>query len=277
MRMAVIGSAGLLALMALSGRASADVVVSPEQAAQGDGANVTLSVTNDSTTAAVTKVELDLPEQYPIAEVYPLSTEAWAPAQTYRDIDEAVQTLHGISQNQVTSSIIWTTMPGQELRPGQTTKLSAAIGPLPTTTDKLVLAVHVTYSDGKVLDRPALAIALQKGTGVAHDHDGAPVDGLDDTAQQPGDSSTGTYLPWVLGVLVLIAVLTAFSLLRQRKADKVPVTAKPAKARDTYKTDLSKVRKASPRKAAEEEPSEDGEEEADTPVLSSASGRSGSP
>ena len=240
--MAVIGSAGLLALLGLSGRASADVVVSPSQAAQGDGANVTLSVTNDSAAATITKVRLELPADYPIAEVYPLSTDAWAPAQEYRDIDESVQPLHGISQNQVTSAITWATMPGQELQPGQTNKLSAAIGPLPPTTDKLVLAVHVTYSDGKVLDRPALTIALQMGTGVAHDHDGAPADGLDDTARQStGTGSTGTYLPWVLGVLVLIAVLTAFSLLRQRKSDA------KAPAERTYMSDLSNLRKASPR------------------------------
>src|SRR4051794_12301940 len=82
---------GLLALLGIAlpaAPAAADVAVTPTGAVQGGGADVTLSITNESPTASITAVEVQLPAETPIAEVYPLSVADWAPALTYAKVDK---------------------------------------------------------------------------------------------------------------------------------------------------------------------------------------------
>ncbi len=146
-RLAVPAAAAAVIMGLAAPAAAADVTISPNTAEQGTGINVDIAVTNDSPSTAITKVGLTLPADHPIAEVYPLSAEDWAPALTNRKLDPPMKGLHGSLLDQATATVTWTAMPGKALQPGRTAHLRVAMGPLPET-DRLDLTVQPTYADG---------------------------------------------------------------------------------------------------------------------------------
>jgi hypothetical protein len=230
LRAAVTGAATLAAAAMLSSAspASAKVALLPVTAPQGDAANLTFRVTNDSPTSAVNRIEVQLPADQPIAEVYPLSTDNWAPSTTTRPVAKPVQPLHGLDPlTEAPASVIWQTMPGLELKPGASADLTIVAGPLPNAP-QLVVTVLVTHVDGTV-EKPSVVIPLTAGTGAAsHAHDGGQPAAAPTT---PAGTESGIpYGRWVLAILVLLAGLTIFSLIRQRKPSTPEETSKDKKA-----------------------------------------------
>src|SRR4051794_31098673 len=75
--------------------AAADVPVPPTPARQGDEADLTFRVIEDRPGARTVKVEVQLPDAAPVAEVYPLSDPDWAAKITYRQLSHPVQAGHG--------------------------------------------------------------------------------------------------------------------------------------------------------------------------------------
>ena len=69
-RVAAVGAGAAVALLGLGSPASADVSLLPTPTTQGGAANLTFRVTNDSAVATVNRIEIRLPEDNPIAEVY---------------------------------------------------------------------------------------------------------------------------------------------------------------------------------------------------------------
>lgn len=137
--------------------ALADVSVSPTSAVQGSGENVTFHVTN-SGTQPIGTVRLTLPADTPVAEVYPLSVDDWAPKIEMRTLSTSLATIHGdTTTSQATSAITWIAMPGLALAPGKATDLTIAIGPLPTLSSMRFTLV-TTYTDGKT--GPAMSPAV---------------------------------------------------------------------------------------------------------------------
>ncbi len=236
-RVAAVGAGAAVALLGLGSPASADVSLLPTPTTQGGAANLTFRVTNDSAVATVNRIEIRLPEDNPIAEVYPLSADDWAPAITTRTLAEPLQSVHGGGTvTDATAAVTWTAMPGHELKPGKSADLTLTAGPLPTTS-QLVIGVIVSRSDGVVErytrapgaatgtidERPAVVISLQPGPGdaaAAHGHDAAPA-AAGNTANPTTEKNT-PYIKWVLVVLVLLGGLTIFSLYRQRRAAAPP-------------------------------------------------------
>ena len=108
--------------------AAADVTVSPPSAPQGSGANVTFTVTNTAP-SAITKVKLRLPADLPVAEVYPLSVDDWAPQITNRKLDTPLTSIHaGRRSPRPPRTITWIAMPGKALAPGKSADLAVALG-----------------------------------------------------------------------------------------------------------------------------------------------------
>ena len=70
-------AAGVLG--ALVAPAAADVTVSPPSAAAGQRREPDLHASPTPRTSAITTVKLVLPADTPVAEVYPLSVDDWAP------------------------------------------------------------------------------------------------------------------------------------------------------------------------------------------------------
>lgn len=128
--------------------AFADVSVSPTSAVQGSGENITFHVTNTGTQPIGT-VQLKLPQDTPVAEVYPLSVDDWAPKIETVKLSSPLPTIHGgIPADETTGSITWIAMPGLALAPGKATDLTIAIGPLPTLSSMRFTLV-TKYTDGK--------------------------------------------------------------------------------------------------------------------------------
>jgi hypothetical protein len=233
---ALLGSLGV-ALLGAASPAAADVVVTPGEAVQGDGADLTLQVTNESPTASVTAIAVELPAATPIAEVYPLSVADWAPAMTYTKIDKPVESLHGYEVTDVTSAITWVAMPDRALPPGGRTELFLSIGPLPAV-DRLTLSVVLTNSDGTQVrwngapgEHAAPSIVLKAGPAGRNAHAAAHGGGaqpaadaaLPDTAAESG----GSYGGWALAVLLLIAGITVFGLVLQHRRSPLPAADPP--------------------------------------------------
>jgi len=246
LRVAIAGAGAALALLVLASPAAANVTLLPAPTTQGDAANLTFRVSNDSSAATITRIEVRFPQDQPIAEVYPLSTDNWAPQITTHPVDKPLPSLHGAgSVTDATSAVTWTAMPGLALKPGQSVDLTVAAGPLPSTP-QLVIGVIVTRSDGVVErwtrapgatsatvdERPAVVISLAPATGdaaAAHDH-GAAAGAQPTGVAAPASNGDGNspYIKWVLVILVILGGLTAVSLYRQRRIPAAPETDEKA-------------------------------------------------
>ncbi len=145
--LAVAGALAMLGMIALGPSAVAEVNISPAQAEQGGAAEVTLQVRNDRPGVWTTKVEVQLPPETPIGEVYPMSVPGWAPVSTSRELDTPIDGLHNSGLTSVTSAITWIRSDDAP-KPPEVENLVIQLGPLPTVNE-LVLTVIQTYSDGK--------------------------------------------------------------------------------------------------------------------------------
>ncbi|WP_426505007.1 DUF1775 domain-containing protein [Dactylosporangium sp. McL0621] len=235
---AAVAGAGAVALLGIAAPAAADVSVTPTEAAQGGAADLTFRITNDSPSASVTAIDLQLPADAPIAEVYPLSVDDWAPSMTNVKVDKPLPSLHGYQITEVTTAVKWIAMPDKALAPGKTTELYLSIGPLPAV-DKLSFGLVLTNSDGTQVSRTAQAggpvLALKPGGPVEHAgaHGGATpaatadaADTTDTNAAAGAPSGSPSYLMWSLAALLLIAVICVVSVILQQR--RTPAPEKPA-------------------------------------------------
>ena len=182
-RAAVLAAAVTAGVLATAGPALADVTVSPASAEQGSGANVHFTVTNPGT-SPITRVKLVLPADTPVAEVFPLSVDDWAPQITPLTLTTPLTSTHGGSPVTETASAITWIAVGGDLAPGESADLPVALGPLPATST-MRFTLEPTYADGK--PGPALppaTLTLTPATGAAaggHTAHGQPAGGTSDT------------------------------------------------------------------------------------------------
>ncbi|AEV85997.1 nuclear export factor GLE1 [Actinoplanes sp. SE50] len=162
-------AAGVLSVTA--GPAYAGVTVSPPSVPQGSGQNLTYHVENDGT-RPLTRVTLQIPADTPIAEVYPLSVDDWAPQIEWQNLNTPLKTIHnGTPVTQVPKSITWIAVGGTSIAPGGAADLSVALGPLPTLST-ITFQLTGAYADGK--PAPAMPATLtltpDPSGATAHDH-----------------------------------------------------------------------------------------------------------
>jgi hypothetical protein len=171
-----------------------------------------------------------------IPEIYPIAVADWAPSITMTRVDNN-------PANDVPGSVVWVTMPGREIKPGATSLLPLAMGPMPDT-EIVYFDVIQTRSDGSIetwagVDVPAAGaqhpaftlklVPLEPGQ-VPEDHghggaaatDGAQTGaGVDPEAVDPEaddlDSTDGSGTVRLVLVLLLIAALTGLALYWQRR------------------------------------------------------------
>ncbi len=150
----------------MAGPAFAGVTVSPATVPQGSGQNLTYHVVNDGT-QPLTRVTLRIPADSPIAEVYPLSVDDWAPSIEWQNLSTPLKTIHsGTPVTQVPKSITWIAVGGKSIAPGGSADLSVALGPLPTLSS-MQFSLVGTYADGKT------APAMTANLALTPDPDGA--------------------------------------------------------------------------------------------------------
>jgi Domain of unkown function (DUF1775) len=221
--------------------AFADVTVSPATAVQCTGENLYFTVTNEGT-RAIRTVTLAWPADTPVAEVYPLSVDDWAPRINYQKLSRPLSAIHGTSPvTEAAKSITWLAVSGRELAPGGSTRLAVALGPLPTVSSMRFNATPV-YVDGTTgAAMPAqlgLTPAADCGTATGHQtHEDAA--GTAGTAEDQlfretvADATRGPSIwsagGWVLAALMFLGGL--FAVLRGRhraEEDDEPEDNEPA-------------------------------------------------
>ena len=223
-----LGAALAVAVGVLGGAAAqpaaADVTLVPDTGTQGYAAEIAFRVTEDRAPAAyTTRLEIVMPDLNPIAEVYPLSDDVWAPRIAYRTLPSAVPGLHGTESDQVVSAIAWVRFGKPATPPTASTvdEVRVSLGPLPQTDTARFLVVQ-TYSDGVVkrwvdpvltLTPPAgqsgqsgqLTVPALGRAGAHAPAHGAAIPGAAQPGAAPAESSGG-HLGVVVGVLVALVV-----------------------------------------------------------------------
>ncbi|GAB2937289.1 YcnI family protein [Micromonospora polyrhachis] len=130
--------------------ASAHVSVNPKEATQGGYARVAFRVPTESDSASTTKVEVNLPENAPIASVTTMPVPGWSVAVEKRKVDPPLE-VHGSQVNEAVSKITWTvTDQDAAVKPGQFQEFPVSMGPLPKV-DSIVFKALQTYSDNNVV------------------------------------------------------------------------------------------------------------------------------
>ncbi|MEU8069791.1 DUF1775 domain-containing protein [Micromonospora sp. NPDC049151] len=170
--------AGAVGWPGAANAAGVTVTTSPVQVRQGDAIELSVLVPADKPGTRTTRIELTMPADAPIGEVYPLSVPDWAPTITTRTLDQPVPGMHAAELNQVTHSVSWLRMPGTGTGPG---RLPLGMGPMPAT-DRLTFTVVQTYDDGTVVRwadpaggaHPAPTLDLLPPLPGTVTHDGGP-------------------------------------------------------------------------------------------------------
>ncbi|WP_091348859.1 YcnI family protein [Micromonospora rhizosphaerae] len=123
------------------------VTTAPGQVHQGDAVEVTFVLPEERPGARTDRIEITLPADAPVGEVYPMSVPGWAPRITTRTLDQPVAGMHAAGVDRVTDAVVWTRAPGAQAGPA---RLALAMGPMPWT-ERLSFRVVQRYSDGTVV------------------------------------------------------------------------------------------------------------------------------
>ncbi|MEU4552169.1 DUF1775 domain-containing protein [Micromonospora violae] len=164
---------------------AADVTTTPTEARQGDAVRLEFSVPEERAGTKTTQIEVRLPADTPIAEVYPMSVNGWAPRISSRTLDQPVAGIHSSGVSTVTTAVTWVRVGASDPGPA---RLALSMGPMPQT-DRLTFEVVQTYADGTVVRwadatgahrAPALTLLPPAAGGagpVGHGGHGAPAGG----------------------------------------------------------------------------------------------------
>ena len=129
--------------------ASAHVSVNPQEATQGGYARLAFRVPTESDTSPTTKVEVNLPENAPVASVTTMPVPGWTVAVEKRKVDPPLE-VHGSQVTEAVSKITWTASADAGIKPGQFQEFPISMGPLPKA-DSIVFKALQTYADGNVV------------------------------------------------------------------------------------------------------------------------------
>ncbi|MGC4820354.1 DUF1775 domain-containing protein [Micromonospora sp. DT63] len=193
--MTALTAAGLLLWPGTAAHA-ADVTTTPTEARQGDAVRLEFSVPEERAGTKTTRIEVRLPADAPVAEVYPMSVDGWAPKISSRTLDKPVTGIHSSGVNTVTTAVTWVRVGAGTSGPAQ---LALSMGPLPQA-ERLTFEVVQTYADGTVVrwadasgaHRAPVLNLLPAAAGAAgpagHGGHGAPAAGA---ATDPGAGADG--------------------------------------------------------------------------------------
>ncbi|MGW0435490.1 YcnI family copper-binding membrane protein [Micromonospora sp. NPDC003197] len=216
--------------------ASAHVSVNPKEANQGGYARVAFRVPTESDSASTTKVEINLPENAPIASVTTMPVPGWSVEVEKRKVDPPLE-VHGSQVNEAVSKITWTvTDENAAVKPGQFQEFPVSMGPLPKV-DSIVFKALQTYSDGNVVrwieeptaggEEPEHSAPVLKVTAPDALATSGTASSAADAKVDDEDGSTGVALG--LGVAGLVAgvaglVLGGLAFARTRQAAAPPTS-----------------------------------------------------
>ncbi|QKW13196.1 DUF1775 domain-containing protein [Verrucosispora sp. NA02020] len=194
---AALATAGVLLWPASTAWADG-VTFTPAEAQQGNSVKLEFVVPDERPGVRTERIEIRMPVETPVAEVYPLSVEGWAPAITPRKLDVPIAGMHGPATDVVTAALTWTRASGPAAQ--GPARLVFSMAPLPQT-EQVQFALTQTYADGLQVhwgngpgQRPLPALTLTPGDpaypGAAHGAHGAAPGGA-----APGDPAPAAATP----------------------------------------------------------------------------------
>jgi hypothetical protein len=253
-------AAAVFGVTVAAGPAAADVAIEPTEVAAGEAVSVTFQVRNQRAGAHTTKVVVQLPRQAPIAEVFPMSVDDWAPSITYRKADRPLPGIHGGGGLiHATDAVTWTRVDGAAAPPA-VEQLRLEMGPIPQVS-ALALTVVQTYSDGTVQRwSPALTVTsgqtADRAASQAAGPDGAGTPAAvggesDSTSSGAGGISGSSIFAWVAGAIGIgILAWVAFPIIRSavRSGDSSERTGSDGDPQDDDPPMITVSMGSSPRK-----------------------------
>jgi uncharacterized protein YcnI len=136
-----------VALIAAAPLADAHVTVNPGEAPKGGFAALAFRVPNERDDAGTTTLEVNFPEDHPIANVSVRPKQGWTYQVERRTLDEPIDN-HGTEITEVVSKITWT---GGVIQPGEFDEFEVSVGPLPEDADQILFPSLQTYQGGEVV------------------------------------------------------------------------------------------------------------------------------
>lgn len=230
-RAGVLAAAITAGVLGTAAPAMADVSIDPPSAPRGSGANVHFKVTNTGQ-SPITRVKLIMPADTPVAEVFPLSVDNWAPQITPLKLSTPLTSIHaGTPVTETAAAITWIAVNGKSIAPGGSADLAVALGPLPLTS-AMTFQLEPTYASGTGPALPPALLTLTEaapGAATGHTtHDGTgsePAAGSEDAAfaavvaqaeQGPGFWSIAG---WVVAALAVAGAVLAVLRGRHRATE----------------------------------------------------------
>ncbi|GIH46870.1 hypothetical protein Mro03_20490 [Microbispora rosea subsp. rosea] len=146
----VVAAVAACLVAVLPATAFAHVKVTADTAVQGGYAALTFRVPNERDDASTTKIEVQLPVDFPLASVSVKPHPGWSYAIEKTTLATPIES-HGAKIGEVASKITWTAS-GEDsgIKPGEYDEFSVSAGPLPET-DRLTFKTLQHYSDGEVV------------------------------------------------------------------------------------------------------------------------------
>lgn len=241
-RASTVLAASALGVLAFAAPAAAHVTIAPVEAEAEGYARLDLRVPNESDEAATVKLEVNLPEDAPLASVRTKKVDGWSVKTKTRKLDEPVD-LHGRKVDEVIGTITWTADSKKTgIQPGEFGEFPLSVGPLPKEEGTLVFKTIQTYSDksesawidepnedGSEPDEPAPTLTVTPASGEGHH--GGTSGGDDDDADDHADdedeegAGSGTTILAAIGtglaaVALVVAVLAFMASRRTGTAAK---------------------------------------------------------
>jgi uncharacterized protein YcnI len=218
-RIAVVIAFAAVAVLGLGTPASAHVSVNPETATQGGFATLTFRVPNESASASTVGLEVQLPEDAPVASVSLKPVPGWTAQVQKRTLDTPV-TVHGAQVTEVVGLISWTAGPEAGIAPGQFQEFTISVGPLPEV-DMMIFKALQHYSDGETvrwIDEPQPGIDLEYPAPVLRLTPAAASEGGGGGAAASEGGGSGVALAFgIVGTVLGLAGL-ALGLLAYRRS-----------------------------------------------------------
>jgi uncharacterized protein YcnI len=229
---AALSAGAVVVALGIAGPAFAHVTVNPNSAVQGGYGRVAFRVPNESDTASTMKLEVNLPEDAPVASVSTMPVPGWTVAVENRKLATPLD-VHGSQVTEVVSKLTFTAAAGGGVKPGEFQEFPVSMGPLPDK-DQMIFKVLQTYSDGEISrwidepveggeepDHPAPVLKLAKAADAAAPTTGPTV--AVQAASDTADSGSSSGAAVGLGIAGLIAgvlglVLGGMAFMRTRSS-----------------------------------------------------------
>lgn len=222
-RTATVAALAAIGVLGTAVPAAAHVTIDPTEAAPGDYSRLTFKVPNESEDAATVKLEVQLPEDTPLASVQTNKVPGWEAKLKETKLDKPID-LHGREVDEAVSTVTWTAEEESDgVQPEEFAEFGLDVGPLPEKESTLFFKTIQTYSDGEEAawieepegggepDSPAPELKVTKQAASAEGHSQA------EQATQDGGADIGTVILIAAIAVVVNLVILAVALLGFRR------------------------------------------------------------